>query len=54
MSGAEIAYDLRLEELLDKIKTQMWIEEELQLQPKHQRETLYNSCRALYGSDLLT
>ena len=51
MSGANIAYDLRLAELLDKIKTQMWIEEELQIQPKDKRRTLFESYRTLYEED---
>ena len=54
MSGADIAYNLRLAELFDKIKTKMWIEEELQIQPKNKRKKLFESCRDLYGQDFLT
>jgi hypothetical protein len=34
VSDKDIAYDVRLEEELEKIKLQIWLNEELQLQPK--------------------
>lgn len=34
MSDKEIAYDIRLEERLEEIKLQIWLNEELQLQPR--------------------
>ena len=34
MSDKEIAYDLRLEEKLDEILLKIWINEELQIQPR--------------------
>jgi hypothetical protein len=34
VSDREIAYDIRLEEQLEEIKLKMWINEELQIQPK--------------------
>ena len=34
MSDKEIAFDIRLEEELEKVKLQMWLLEELQLIPR--------------------
>ncbi|KKN11391.1 hypothetical protein LCGC14_1026980 [marine sediment metagenome] len=34
MSEKEIAYDLKLEDMFEEIKLRMWINEELQIQPK--------------------
>ena len=34
MSDREIAYDIRLEEQYEEIRLKMWINEELQIQPK--------------------
>jgi len=34
VSDEDIAYDVRLEEELEKIKFQIWLNEELQIQPK--------------------
>ncbi|MFX1303566.1 MAG: hypothetical protein ACFFBV_02140 [Promethearchaeota archaeon] len=34
MSDKEIAYDIRLEERLEEIKLQIWLNEELQIQPQ--------------------
>ncbi|MFX1456634.1 MAG: hypothetical protein ACFFDB_14765 [Promethearchaeota archaeon] len=34
MSEKEIAYDIRLENLLEEIKLKIWLNEELQIQPK--------------------
>jgi len=33
VSGKDIAYDIRLEEELEKVKTLIWLQEELQLIP---------------------
>ena len=35
MSEKEIAYDIRLEKSLEEIKLKIWLNEELQIQPKH-------------------
>ena len=40
MSEREIAYDLRLEEQLEEIKLRIWMNEELQIQPKHYHSSL--------------
>ncbi|MHA2037444.1 MAG: hypothetical protein ACW98X_13495 [Promethearchaeota archaeon] len=34
MSEKEIAYDIRLENLLEEVKLKIWLNEELQIQPK--------------------
>jgi len=34
VSDKDIAYDVRLEEELEKIKLQIWLNEELQIQPR--------------------
>lgn len=34
MSEKEIAYDVRLEEELEKVKNRIWLQVELQVQPK--------------------
>jgi len=34
VSDKEIAYDVRLEERLEEIRLKIWINEELQIQPK--------------------
>ncbi|NVM35075.1 MAG: hypothetical protein HWN81_05735 [Candidatus Lokiarchaeota archaeon] len=34
MSDKEIAYDVRLEERLEEIKLQIWLNEELQIMPE--------------------
>ncbi len=43
----EIAYDLRLEKKLDEVKMQMWLNEELQLQPKNLRNSLIEKFNQL-------
>ena len=40
VSEREIAYDLRLEEQLEEIKLRIWMNEELQIQPKHYHTSL--------------
>jgi len=34
VSDKEIAYDVKLEELFEDVKLQIWLNEELQIQPK--------------------
>ena len=43
MSDSTIAYDQRLEEELEKIKFQIWMNEEVQIQPKEIRESIFKS-----------
>lgn len=40
MSEKEIAYDVRLEEKLELTKLQIWINEELQIQPRQFHELI--------------
>jgi hypothetical protein len=40
VSDREIAYDVRLEEQLDEIRLRMWLNEELQIQPKKYHSTI--------------
>jgi len=40
VSDKDIAYDVRLEEKLELIKLQIWINEELQLQPRQFHELI--------------
>lgn len=49
MNKREIAYDLNLEELYDKVRMQMWMNEELQLQPKTIRDSIIKTCQDLTG-----
>lgn len=42
-------YDLRLEDILEKIKFRIWLNEELQLQAKEQRDNIWH----LYSEELL-
>lgn len=49
MVNREIAYDLRLEELYDKVRMQMWMSEELQLQPKRIRDSIIKIHKELIG-----
>jgi hypothetical protein len=43
MSDVSIAYDIRLENKLKKVKLQIWINEELQLQSEEQRVKILKS-----------
>lgn len=43
MSDVDIAYDVRLENLLEKVKFQIWLNEELQIQGQTQREMILKS-----------
>lgn len=43
MSDVDIAYDVRLENLLEKVKFQIWLNEELQIQGQPQREMILKS-----------
>ncbi|GAH93291.1 unnamed protein product [marine sediment metagenome] len=47
MTNFEIAYDIGLEELYDKVRMQIWINEELQLQPKSIKETIIRTYQEL-------
>ena len=49
MVNREIAYDLRLEELYDEVRMQMWINEELQIQPKRIRDSIIKTHKELIG-----
>ena len=49
MNNREIAYDLKLEELYDKVRMQMWMNEELQLQPKTIRDSIIKTYQELTG-----
>ncbi|MFX1409036.1 MAG: hypothetical protein ACFFA6_01690 [Promethearchaeota archaeon] len=40
MSDKEIVYDIRLEEQLDELKFKIWMNEELQIQPKKLRQLI--------------
>ena len=40
MSDKEIAYDVRLEEELESIKLKIWLNEELQIQPKQYHQII--------------
>ncbi|MFX1573778.1 MAG: hypothetical protein ACFFB0_13595 [Promethearchaeota archaeon] len=40
MSEREIAYDLRLEDQLEEVKLKIWMNEELQIQPKHYHHSI--------------
>lgn len=43
MSDTSIAYDIRLENLYNKVQLKIWINEELQLQSKEQRKRILKS-----------
>ena len=43
MSDRTIAYDQKLEEELEKIKFQIWINEEVQIQPKEIAQFIFKS-----------
>ena len=47
MTNFDIAYDVGLEELYDRVRMQIWINEELQLQPKPLRETIIKTYQDL-------
>ena len=47
MTNFDIAYDIGLEELYDKVRMQIWINEELQLQPKSIKETIIRTYQEL-------
>lgn len=48
MTDFEIAYDLSLEELLDQIKMQVWMNEEIQIQPKPIRSSIVKTYKELF------
>ncbi|MFW9969380.1 MAG: hypothetical protein ACFFDF_04205 [Candidatus Odinarchaeota archaeon] len=43
MSDKEIAYDMRLEEELEKVKLKIWLQEELQLIPREYHSSILKS-----------
>ncbi|MHA2129219.1 MAG: hypothetical protein ACW99L_04525 [Promethearchaeota archaeon] len=43
MSDREIAIDVRLEQQLEEIKLKMWLNEELQIQPKKYHPSIRKS-----------
>lgn len=43
MSDKEIAYDVRLEEALEKVKLEIWLQEELQLIPSKYHSLILKS-----------
>jgi len=45
MNYVDIGYDLQLEELYEKIRMQMWMNEELQIQPKTIRDSIIKTCK---------
>jgi len=50
MTNFDIAYDVRLEEIYEKIRTQIWMNEELQLlegQPKNIRDSIIRTYQEL-------
>jgi hypothetical protein len=47
MTNFDIAYDIGLEELYDKVRMQIWMNEELQLQPKSIKETIIRTYQEL-------
>jgi len=47
MTNFDIAYDIGLEELYDKVRMQIWINEELQLHPKSIKETIIRTYQEL-------
>jgi len=47
MTKFDIAYDIGLEELYDKVRMQIWINEELQLQPKSIQEIIIRTYQEL-------
>ncbi len=52
MSGKNFVFDARLEEELDLLKTRIWLEEELRLQPKKERNAILNVYFKLCGEDI--
>jgi len=50
MTNFDIAYDIALEDLYDKVRAQIWINEELQLlerQPKNIRDSIIRTYQEL-------
>jgi len=50
MANFDIAYDVRLEEIYERIRMQIWINEELQLlesQPKNIRDSIIKNYQDL-------
>jgi len=47
MTNFDIAYDIALEDLYEKVRMQIWMNEELQLQPKSIKETIIRTYQEL-------
>ena len=47
MTNFDIAYDVGLEELYDRVRMQIWLNEELQLQPKPIQKTIIKTYQDL-------
>jgi hypothetical protein len=47
MTKFDIAYDIGLEELYEKVRMQIWLNEELQLQPKPIQETIIRTYQEI-------
>ncbi len=48
MSEKEIAYDIRLEKLFDEIKFKIWLNEEIQIQPKNLQSQILSVSTFLF------
>ena len=53
MSEIEINYDLRLEGKLEEIKLQIWLNEELQIQPKNNHDLILKNRFKLANTILI-
>ena len=53
MSDLEINYDLRLEGKLEEIKLQIWLNEELQIQPKNNHDLILKNTFKLANTILI-
>ncbi|MFX1320134.1 MAG: hypothetical protein ACFFAQ_00690 [Promethearchaeota archaeon] len=47
MSDKEIVYDVRLEEQLEELKLKIWMNEELQIQPKQLHQLIVENLLKL-------
>ncbi len=47
MTNFDIAYDVGLEELYDRVRIQIWLNEELQLHPKNVRDSIIKTYQDL-------
>ena len=51
MSDKEIVYDIRLEEQLDELKLEIWMNEELQIQPTQLYQLIIKNYLKLISND---